>query len=77
MKNLILATAFAVFGTVALSAQTTPQKRADTLRPDTTRNRDLKRDSMNNSWDKSKSDTNHWKNKDATKADRKMKRKNK
>lgn len=78
MKNLVLATVFAVFGTVTLSAQTTPQ-RIDTARPDTTRNsRTMKDNHMNsNNWDKSKKDTANWKNKDATKSDRKMKNKNK
>lgn len=78
MKSLMLATVFAVFGTVTLSAQTTPQ-RTDTARPDTTRNsRTMKDNHMNgNNWDKSKKDTANWKNKDATKSDRKMKNKNK
>lgn len=91
MKNLILATALAMFGTIAVSAQTTPQK-TDTVKPDTTRNRDMRNDNMNNgtngtmnngtnnnnnNWDKSKTDTVNWKNRDATTGDRKMKKKNK
>jgi len=81
MKKLILATALLV-GTVAISAQTTPQKR-DTTRPDTTRtHRDMKDSTMNktnsgNSWDKSKTDTANSKNRDAVQSDRKMKKKNK
>ena len=95
MKNLILATAFAMFGTITVSAQTTPQKTTtDTVKPDTTRNRDMRNDNNmnngtngttnnngtmnnNNNWDKSKTDTASWKNKDATTGDRKMKKKNK
>jgi len=85
MKKLILATALAMFGTIAVSAQTTPQK-TDTVKPDTTRSRDMRTDNMNNStmnngtnnnWDKSKTDTANWKNRDATTGDRKMKKKNK
>lgn len=81
MKNLVLATAFAVFGTITVSAQTTPQMKADTARPDTTRNRDMKTNNMNqndinSSWDKSKTDTANWKNKDGMKSERKMKKKN-
>lgn len=89
MKNLILATAFAMFGTIAVSAQTTPQMKNDTVKPDTTRSRDMRTDNMNNgtngtmnngtnnNWDKSKTDTANWKNRDATTGDRKMKKKNK
>lgn len=84
MKKLILATAFAMFGTIAISAQTTP------ARPDTTKNKDMRTDNMNtgntgtlnngttnNNWDKAKTDTAAWKNKDATTGDRKTKKKNK
>lgn len=75
MKKFILATAFAFVGTIAVSAQVTPQK-TDTVRPDTTRtHRDMKKDDKN--WDKSKSDTTKWKNKDAVEGDKKMKRKEK
>lgn len=95
MKKLILATAFAMFGTIAVSAQTTPQTTTvDTARPDTTKNKDMRTDNMNtgntgtlnngntngttnNNWDKAKSDTAAWKNKDATTGDRKTKKKNK
>ncbi len=82
MKKLIVATAFAMFGTITVSAQTTPQKTTtDTVKPDTTRNRDMRTDNMNNgtnnNWDKSKTDTANWKNRDATTGDRKMKKKNK
>ncbi|MEC3876573.1 hypothetical protein [Chryseobacterium salviniae] len=81
MKNLILATTFAMFGTIAVSAQTTPQMKNDTVKPDTTRSRDMRTDNMNNgtnnNWDKSKTDTANWKNRDATTGDRKMKKKNK
>lgn len=93
MKNLILATALAMFGTIAVSAQTTPQKtKADTARPDTTRSRDMQNGNMNNgtngtlnnngmnntnnNWDKFKTDSTSWKNKDATTGDRKTKKKN-
>ncbi|WP_027381071.1 hypothetical protein [Chryseobacterium daeguense] len=79
MKNLVLAAAFAVFGLTTVSAQTTPQKR-DTVRPDTTRTQNnMRNDNMNNNnnLDKSKTDTANWKNKDAVKEDKKMKRKNK
>ncbi|NML58438.1 hypothetical protein [Chryseobacterium cheonjiense] len=89
MKNLILATAFAMFGTIAVSAQTTPQKTStDSMRTDTTRNKDMNNgttgtmnntgtNNSNNNWDKSKTDTASWKNRDATTGDRKMKKKNK
>lgn len=73
MKNLILATAFVMFGTSMVSAQTTQKKRTDTARPDTTRH---SRD-MDNGWNKSKTDTAKWKNTDATTGDKKMKKKNK
>ncbi|MDP9958622.1 hypothetical protein [Chryseobacterium lathyri] len=88
MKKLILATALLV-GTVAVSAQVTPQKR-DTMRSDTTKsNRDMRNDNStmnnnnnmdntnsNNGWDKAKTDTTNSKNRDAVKGDRKMKKKN-
>jgi len=93
MKKLILATAFAMFGTIAVSAQTTT---VDTARPDTTKNKDMRTDNMNTGnngtmntgnnegtmnstkdWDKAKTDTAALKNKDATAGDRKMKKKNK
>jgi hypothetical protein len=99
MKKLIVAIAFAMFGTITVSAQTTPQKTTtDTVKPDTTRNRDMRNDNnlnngtngtlnngtngtlnngTNNNWDKSKTDTASWKNRDATTGDRKMKKKNK
>jgi hypothetical protein len=73
MKNLILATAFAMLGTITVSAQTTQKKRTDTARPDTTRQ---SRD-MHDGSNKSKSDTAKWKNTDATTGDKKMKKKNK
>ena len=84
MKNLILAAAFVAFGTITVSAQTTPQKKADTTRRDTTRNHgNINNNNMNNpngttnnDWDKSKTDTANWKNKDGMKSDRKMIKKN-
>ncbi len=84
MKNLILAAAFIAFGTITASAQTTPQKKTDTTRSDTTRhNGNMNNNNMNNpggttnnDWDKSKTDTANWKNKDGMKTDRKMKKKN-
>ncbi|UPQ74487.1 hypothetical protein [Chryseobacterium nepalense] len=88
MKNLILATALAMFGTIAVSAQTTPQKTAtDSMKTDTARHKDMNNgttgtmntgtNNSNNNWDKSKTDTANWKNRDATTGDRKMKKKNK
>lgn len=92
MKKLILATAFAMFGTIAVSAQTTQTTTVDTARPDTTKNKDMRTDNMNTGttgtmnngntdgtkdWDKSKTDTTALKNKDATTGDRKTKKKNK
>lgn len=90
MKKLILATAFAMFGTIAVSAQTTT---VDTARPDTTKNKDMRTDNMNTGsmnsgntngtmdsnkdWNKAKTDSAAWKNKDATTGDRKSKKKNK
>lgn len=47
MKKLILATAFAMFGTIAVSAQTTQTTTVDTARPDTTKNKDMRTDNMN------------------------------
>ncbi|GEN75699.1 hypothetical protein [Chryseobacterium hagamense] len=89
MKNLILAAAFVAFGTITASAQTTPQKRMDTTRDTTRNNGNMGTGTMNNSngmnttngttnhdWDKSKTDTASWKNKDGMKTDRKMKKKN-
>lgn len=89
MKNLILTAAFVAFGTITASAQTTPQKKMDTTRSDTTRNNgnmgtgNMNNNNMNNpngttnnDWDKSKTDTANWKNKDGMKTDRKMKKKN-
>ncbi|MGE4512597.1 MAG: hypothetical protein AB7E26_02120 [Chryseobacterium sp.] len=79
MKNLILATAFAMFGTIAVSAQITPQKtKTDTIKPDTVRNSNMTTGNMNNnSMDKPKTDTAKWNNREATTGDRKMKKKNK
>lgn len=93
MKKLILAASFAMFGAIAVSAQTTT---VDTAKPDTTKNKDMRTDNMstgntgtmNNGstdgtmnstkdWDKAKADTAALKNKDATTGDRKMKKKNK
>ncbi|WP_294332108.1 hypothetical protein [uncultured Chryseobacterium sp.] len=83
MKNLMLAAAFVAFGTITASAQTTPQKKMDTTRSDTTRNNgNMETGNMNNpngttnnDWDKSKTDTANWKNKDGMKTERKMKKK--
>ncbi|WP_294236233.1 hypothetical protein [uncultured Chryseobacterium sp.] len=80
MKNLMLAVAF---GTITASAQTTPQKKMDTTRSDTTRNNgnmgtgntNNPNGTTNNDWDKSKTDTANWKNKDGMKTGRKMKKK--
>lgn len=78
-----------MFGTIAVSAQTTPQKTStDSMKTDTTRNKDMNNgttgtmnntgtNNSNNNWDKSKTDTASWKNRDATTGDRKMKKKNK
>ncbi len=79
----MLAAAFVAFGTITASAQTTPQKKMDTTRSDTTRNNgNMETGNMNNpngttnnDWDKSKTDTANWKNKDGMKTERKMKKK--
>ncbi len=79
----MLAAAFVAFGTITASAQTTPQKKMDTTRSDTTRNNgNMGTGNMNNpngitnnDWDKSKTDTANWKNKDGMKTERKMKKK--
>ncbi|WP_294265136.1 hypothetical protein [uncultured Chryseobacterium sp.] len=83
MKNLMLAAAFVAFGTITASAQTTPQKKMDTTRSDTTRNNgnmatgnmNNPNGTTNNDWDKSKTDTANWKNKDGMKTEKKMKKK--
>jgi hypothetical protein len=49
MKNLILAAAFAAFGTITASAQTTPQKKMDTTRNTTQNNGNMGTGNMNNS----------------------------
>lgn len=79
----MLAAAFVAFGTITTSAQTTPQKKMDTTRSDTTRNNgnmgtgnmNNPNGATNNDWDKSKTDTANWKNKDGMKTERKMKKK--
>ncbi len=79
----MLAAAFVAFGTITASAQTTPQKKMDTPRSDTTRNNgnmgtgnmNNPNGTTNNDWDKSKTDTANWKNKDGMKTERKMKKK--
>lgn len=79
----MLAAAFVAFGTITASAQTTPQKKMDTTRSDTTRNNgnmatgnmNNPNGTTNNDWDKSKTDTANWKNKDGMKTERKMKKK--
>ncbi|SIQ13517.1 hypothetical protein SAMN05880574_10674 [Chryseobacterium sp. RU37D] len=78
MKKLILATVFAV--TMTVSAQTTPKQRVDTTIPDTTRNNDIRNDNMNNNTnnrDQSKTTdtTGNWKNKNAVKGEKNLKRK--
>jgi len=91
MKNLILAAAFVAFGTITASAQTTPQKKMDTTRNNgnmgtgnmnnsngmnNTNGMNSPNGTTNNDWDKSKTDTATWKNKDGMKTDKKMKKKN-
>ncbi len=79
----MLVAAFVAFGTITASAQTTPQKKMDTTRSDTTRNNgnmatgnmNNPNGTTNNDWDKSKTDTANWKNKDGMKTERKMKKK--
>lgn len=79
----MLAAAFVAFGTITASAQTTPQKKMDTTRSDMTRNNgnmgtgnmNNPNGTTNNDWDKSKTDTANWKNKDGMKTERKMKKK--
>ncbi len=79
----MLAAAFVAFGTITASAQTTPQKKMDTTRSDTTRNNgnmatgnmNNPNGTTNNDWDKSKTDTANWKNKDGMKTEKKMKKK--
>lgn len=79
----MLAAAFVAFGTITASAQTTPQKKMDTTRSDTARNNgnmgtgnmNNPNGTTNNDWDKSKTDTANWKNKDGMKTERKMKKK--
>ncbi|WP_139166217.1 hypothetical protein [Chryseobacterium soldanellicola] len=79
MKKLFLALTFVVAGMMTVSAQTTPQKKTDTIKPDTTRNqRDMKKDHNNNMNNNNTTDTTgNWKSKDATTGDKKMKKKNK
>lgn len=72
MKKLVLALAFAVAGMITVSAQTTPQKKNDTIRPDTTRTqRDMKVDHNNMNHDIISDSTKSGKSKDATKRNKK------
>jgi hypothetical protein len=76
MKKLVLALTFAVAGMITVSAQTTPQKKTDTIRPDTTRTqRDMKVDHNNMNHDMPADTTKNWKSKEATKGDKKKKNK--